>query len=192
MTKFCKPTKNDIIARFMCYEAILSAEMCFRRLIDEFKVLDDDGHIIKFPNWSTDTPGMIKKFTTLKMSDTQFLLVSLGHVERWAKELKSTEFAAVKETARKFRATYTSSPLRDLRDLIEHQEDYWLGRGRKPHLLKQEAFVAWGVHTKPGAQRPTVTVAVFGNRFDLTDVMGMLSDLRDSIEPTLEANQLGP
>ncbi|MEZ4481965.1 MAG: hypothetical protein R3B97_12585 [Dehalococcoidia bacterium] len=110
--------------------------------------------------------------------DLHLLGVALGHLARIAELLEPTVDTATALLLRRFRDAWY--PIRQLRNFLEHEEDYIAGVGRNRTLIGPRALQAtigysrWTAGTRRQGLR---TVEVLGHEFDVSESVGLAREL---------------
>jgi hypothetical protein len=102
------------------------------------------------------------------LADAHDLAIGIRQIDEHLQHLKNLKRAGfrtpqIKQAAKQFFSAYKSADVKNLRDLLEHQAEYIVGRGDKRHLvvdLKQS--VSFGTDA-PEEEQP-LWVSVFGRK----------------------------
>jgi hypothetical protein len=130
------------------------------------------------------------------------LCLALQHLDRCLELLISSRLPAdfPGDRARRFRRTWRT--LQDLRDVLEHEEEYLAGRGRNPALVVKDTH-GWinirgvQVATRPhqetrNAEGLLVGYRVQGRDYDLSEVLRCTAELAPALREFLFPNTSAP
>ena len=105
------------------------------------------------------------------LADTHLTLLAYAHIETSVQlllQLDALNQSQV-EAASRFLTVFESGQASDLRNILEHQEEYVVGVGRKQDLLKQRRY-SFGVGVESSLPEGSVSVTLGSLRFDLHEL----------------------